>query len=50
VLRSVKNNKNRIVVEITKKAKKRKCKIEDINKYQTKCRMVDFKILPVHIL
>jgi hypothetical protein len=49
VLRSVKDNKNRTVVEITKEAEKRKCEVKDINRYQIKCRMVDFKILPVCI-
>jgi hypothetical protein len=33
VLRSVKDNKNGTVVEITKEAEKRKCKVEDINRY-----------------
>jgi hypothetical protein len=50
VLGSTKDNKNKTVVEITKEAEKRKCKIEDINRYQTKRRIVDFKMLPVRIL
>jgi hypothetical protein len=50
VLGSVKDNKNGTVVEITKEAEKRKCKVEDMNRYQTKCRMVDFRMLLVCIL
>jgi hypothetical protein len=33
VFRSAKDNKNGIVVEIIKEAKKRKCKVEDVNRY-----------------
>jgi hypothetical protein len=49
VLRSAKNNENGTVVEITKEAKKRKYKVKDINRYQIKRRMVDFRMLPVRI-
>ena len=31
MLRSAKDNKNGIVVEITKEAEKRKCKVEDMS-------------------
>jgi len=33
VLGSVKDNKNEIVVEITKEAEKRKYEVEDVNRY-----------------
>ena len=48
MLGSTKDNKNGIVVEI-KKAEKRKCEVEDTNRYWIKYRIVDFRMPLVRI-
>ena len=48
MLKSTKDNENGIVVEI-KEAEKRKRKVEDINRYQIKYRIVDFRMPLVYI-